>query len=402
MKSVAEQKIEDTLRNLDKDELEAIMTKLKESDFPEDRLDDIVDEIGDIEIRNVKNKVFDEVIQISSNYSFDIKDVSEEEIIRGAIESNIPVFLHGKSGDGKSARVKQIDNDPVIIYLRNATPESLNGRSVYDSQTGEIKDVKPSWLKKLEDKCEKEQDKLHILFFDELNNALPSLQGMAFNIVLDKEVNGMWKLPDNARIVAAGNDMEESLAANQLAEPLFNRFAHVYIETKTEDWLKWALENNIHPAIYAFMAYTHGDCLRTEFTGESPNADPRKWEMASKMLYKTNNPKMMRGLVGADITTEFVEFCSCNVITIDDILSGNYKELNLNLGLDEKYLTAAGLSWVDDENYSEVRTFVNQYLGSEICTVFDSFWARDNESRLEKVAQERMKTKEYSKEIKGK
>lgn len=49
--------------------------------------------------------------------------------------------------------------------------------------------------------------------------------------------------------------MKDSLAANQLAEPLFNRFAHVYIKTTTESWLKWASEHNIHPAIYSYIAY---------------------------------------------------------------------------------------------------------------------------------------------------
>lgn len=126
--------------------------------------------------------------EIINPYKLKFEQVSEEEIIKGAIESGIAVFLHGPSSEGKSARVKQIDPDCVIIYLRNATPESLNGKSVYNQTTGEMIDVKPSWLKKLEEKCEKEPDKLHIVFFDEITNALPSIQGISFNIVLDREV----------------------------------------------------------------------------------------------------------------------------------------------------------------------------------------------------------------------
>lgn len=52
-------------------------------------------------------------------------------------------------------------------------------------------DVKPTWLKKLEEKCEKEPDRFHIVFLDEITNALLSIQGIAFNIVLDREVNGI-------------------------------------------------------------------------------------------------------------------------------------------------------------------------------------------------------------------
>ena len=335
---------------------------------------------------------FTHVKDMSSNetnrnpYKFDFEEVSEEEIIKGAIESNISVFLHGRSSEGKSARVKQIDKDCVIIYLRNASPESLNGKSVYNQKTGEMIDVKPTWLKKLEEKCEKEPDKYHILFFDEITNALPSIQGIAFNIVLDKEVNGIWKLPENVRIVAAGNEMSESLSANKLAEPLFNRFAHVYIKTTTEKWLKWASENNIHPAIYSYIAYKNGEVLRSEYNGEKPNADPRKWEMASKMLYKTNKPEMLRALIGEEITKEFVAFCNQKVITLEDVIKGNYNETDLQLNTAERYATTMGLTQVDEENVEKVREFVKK-LGEEFTSIFDILWSKNDDSRLEFISE---------------
>ena len=323
-------------------------------------------------------------------YGLKFGQVSEEEIIRGAIESGVAVFLHGPSSEGKSARVKQIDPTCEIIYLRNATPDSLNGKSVYNSLTGEMIDIKPSWLKKVEEKCEKEPDKLHIVFLDEITNALPSIQGMAFNIVLNREVNGIWKLPENARIVAAGNDMKESLAANQLSEPLFNRFAHVYIKTTTESWLKWASENNIHPAIYSYIAYKNGKTLRSKYDGEYPNADPRKWEMASKMLYKTGSPEMLRALVGEDITREFVKFCNQKVITLDDVINGNYNDKDIQeLNTAERYATIMGLSCASEENLEVVRNFAN-ILGKEFKTIFDSLWTHGDEKRLERLAEAKL------------
>lgn len=322
-------------------------------------------------------------------YGFNFGQVSEEQIIRGAIESGVAVFLHGQSSEGKSARVKQIDPDCVIIYLRNATPESLNGKSVYNSETGEMIDVKPTWLKKLEERCEKDPDKYHIVFLDEITNALPSIQGIAFNIVLDREVNGIWQLPENARIVAAGNDMKDSLAANQLAEPLFNRFAHVYIQTTVESWLQWASEHNIHPAIYAYIAYKKGESLRSKYDGEKPNADPRKWEMASKMLYATGQPEMLRALVGEDITREFCQFCNQRVVTLEDVLSGNYIERDLQMNTSERYATTIGLSQVSEADFGKVREFVSG-LGQEFCAVFDSLWTHGDEARMEVVAEARL------------
>ena len=323
-------------------------------------------------------------------YGLKFGTVSEEEIIKGAIESGIAVFLHGPSSEGKSARVKQIDPTCEIIYLRNATPESLNGKSVYNGATGEMIDVKPSWLKKLEEKCEKEPDRFHVVFFDEITNALPSIQGIAFNIVLDREVNGIWQLPENARIVAAGNDMKDSLAANQLAEPLFNRFAHVYIKTTTKSWLKWASEHNIHPAIYSYIAYKKGETLRSKYDGEKPNADPRKWEMASKMLYATGRPEMLRALVGEDITREFVEFCNQQVITLDDVINGNYTDRDIQaLNTAERYATTMGLTQVDEANLEKVRSFVTG-LGAEFGAIFDALWTHGDESKLERLAEAKL------------
>ena len=336
-------------------------------------------------------------------YNFNMSEVSEEDIIKSMVESNVAVFLHGRSSEGKSARVKQLDPDLEIVYLRNATPDSLNGKSVYNSESGEMIDVEPTWYKKLKAKCEAEKDKLHILFFDEITNALPSIQGMAFNIILDKEVNGIWKLPDNCRIVAAGNDIDDSLAANQLAEPLFNRFAHVYIETKVNDWLNWAstseedyerLDNEetkekrmkIHPSIYAFIAYKGEKVLRTKYTGDKPNADPRKWELASKVLYKSNNPYTLRALVGEDITKEFVEFCKIDVITLEDVLSGNYNEDDLDMNVSEKYATVVGLSMCEEKDIEVVREFISK-LGKEILATFGSLWCHGDVKRLEKLAE---------------
>lgn len=323
-------------------------------------------------------------------YDLKFSQVSEEEIIKGAIDSGVAVFLHGPSSEGKSARVKQIDPTCEIIYLRNATPESLNGKSVYNQATGEMMDVPPTWLKKVQEKCKNEPDRLHIVFFDEITNALPSIQGIAFNIVLDREVNGIWKLPENARIVAAGNDMKDSLAANQLAEPLFNRFAHVYIKTTTESWLKWASEHNIHPAIYSYIAYKKGETLRSKYDGKMPNADPRKWEMASRMLYATGSPEMLRALVGEDITREFVEFCNQQVITLDDVINENYTQREIQaLNTAERYATTMGLSQVDDTNLEKIRGFVAG-LGAEFGAIFDALWTHGDESKLERLAEAKL------------
>ena len=334
-------------------------------------------------------------------YKLDFSNVSEEDIIIGAIQSNIAVFLHGKSGCGKSARVRELDPDYIELNLSNLDPELLDGMG--GERDGKAVHIKPAWLEELEEKCEAEPDKIHIVFLEELTNATDMMQKKAFGIALDKKVAGKWRLPENARVVAAGNEIEDSILAMELSEPLFGRFAHVYIETDAEKWLKYAMTPNssyekldyrgtkkpeiIHPAIYAFISSRRDKVLRTAYDREHPKpfADPRRWEMASDMLYGTNNPNTLRAIIGKELTMEFIKFCTLATITVEDVLEGNYTEEDiLEMDLEEKLSTVAGLTRVGIEDFEKVREFVKK-LGPEICRQFELLWAGGDEERLEKL-----------------
>lgn len=153
------------------------------------------------------------------------------------------------------------------------------------------------------------------------------------------------------------------------------------------DYKNIELKTKIHPAIYAYVAYRGENVLRTPYNGETPNADPRKWELASKVLYTTKSPNMLRALIGADITRDFVEFCKQQVITIDDVINNNYNNQEVqSMDISEKYATAVGLSFVDDENLETVRNFVMK-LGPEIVATFDSLWIHGDDTRLERIAE---------------
>ena len=238
--------------------------------------------------------------------AFCLRTHDELSLIRAYVEADIPVFLHGLSGDGKSDRVRQIDPQALDIELVNETPETINGRAVYNETRSEIVDIKPVWLLKLEKLCEDGQ--LHILFFDELTNATKQTQSVIFKIVLERFVNNRWPLPPNARIVAAGNDRSESSAAHDLAEPLFGRFAHIYIRTTVENWMPWAVENRLNPYVMEFLA-NNDLYLRTPYTGTEGNADPRRWEMVSKVLDKSGNDfSLLAPIVGYEAADAFVRF----------------------------------------------------------------------------------------------
>ena len=351
------------------------------------------------------------VIKKENQYEFDFSKVNEEDILRGAIEANIPIFLHGKPGCGKSDRVKQLDPDFIELNLAHLDPELLDGLA--GEKEGKSVHIKPPWLEELEEKCENEPDKIHILFLDELTNASGVMQSKAYGIVLDKKVAGRWKLPENVRVVGAGNELDDSLVANEMAEPLFGRYAHVYIETSPENWLKWAVtpentyekleykkddkpKQKIHPAVYAYISYKGDQVLRTEYNRENPQpyADPRRWKMASDMLYATNNPNMLKAVIGEPLTRDFVFFCKIPVISIQDVLEGNYTQEDIDkMDLGRKHATVSGLVGVDNENMPIIREFVKK-LGAEMCRKFEVQWAHGDEERLEQLQELMMEEQE--------
>jgi len=343
-------------------------------------------------------------------YDLEFEQVSEIDIIRGAIESNVSVFLHGKPGCGKSDRVKQLDSDFIELNLSHLDPELLDGLA--GEKDGKAVHIKPPWLEELEVKCKEEPDKIHILFLEELTNASPMMQSKAYGIALDKKVAGRWKLPENARVVAAGNELEDSLAANEMAEPLYDRFAHIDIETTVEGWLEWAVtpesfyerleykkqegpRQKIHPAIYAYIAYVGNEVLRTPYNREKPepHADPRRWKMASDMLYASNNPNTLRAIIGVDLTSDFIAFCMMPTISLQDVIEGNYTEQDLEMDIGRKLATVSGLVRVDAENMPKVREFIKK-LGPEMCKKFEVQWSGGNLERLEQIQELRLKEKE--------
>jgi len=300
----------------------------------------------------------------------------ELSLIRAYVEANIPVFLHGLSGDGKSDRVRQIDPQALDIELVNENPETINGRAVYNEARDEIVDIKPVWLVKLERLCE--DGELHILFFDELTNATKQTQSVIFKIVLERFVNNRWALPENARIVAAGNDRSESSAAHDLAEPLFGRFAHIYIRTTVENWMPWAVRSNINPYVMEFLA-NNDLYLRTPFTGTEGNADPRRWEMVSKALDSSNNDfSLLAPIVGRDAADAFVRFYMAR----QEISAlGEYSDEELaRLSVSRKYQLAQQCLVLSGAKRQEGRELVKR-LGPEYLAWFD-YILRRRESAL--------------------
>ena len=305
---------------------------------------------------------------------YKVSEHSELELIAAYVNADIPVFIHGPSGDGKSDRVRQIDPQALDIELVNENPETINGRAVYNETKNEIVDIKPVWLIKLEKLCEDGEN--HILFFDELTNATKQTQSVIFKIVLERFVNNRWPLPKNARIVAAGNERSESSAAHDLAEPLFGRFAHIYINTTIENWMPWAVEHRLNPYVMEFLA-NNNMYLHTGYTGTEGYADPRRWEMASKALDSSGNDfALLSPIVGLNTAEAFIRFFKAQE-QLTEI--GNFTDADIaRFSVARKYQIAQQCLYLAPAKPEEARELVRR-LGAEYSAWFEYMLERKKE-----------------------
>ena len=146
-----------------------------------------------------------------------------------------------------------------------------------------------------------------LLLLDEFNSALPSVQAAAYKLVLDRQV-GQHKLHDKCCIIACGNLESDNAIVNTMSSALISRFAHFHIRLDNDEWQEWAVANDIHPMITAFLnfkpslLYTFNPDLGT------PYASPRTWQMMSKILTTDTPMYLMASLLNIGVAQEFYAF----------------------------------------------------------------------------------------------
>lgn len=350
---------------------------------------------------------------------YGIKVVDEpmpvKEQIDFYIQNSMSFMLHGPSGVGKTARVEAIDPDLTAVPLWNGVlPEDVVGKVRYpNGETGlpdESKQggvwVAPDWYLELCNKCEKEPDKKHVLFIDEVTNARPTTQSLIFHITLKKSISpSKGKLPDNAVVVLAGNSKDESGAAYNMPEPLFRRMCgHIYLDANVPEWLEWASEKsrkhpedperlNIHPLVSSFVGTYGNDVFYSSYDEENPQQwamDPRGWEQISDIIYDNKGVirrELLESKMGKELASSLLAYAQNPPLSLEEVINKEYSRYDIPEGNDAKLALALSLRYVDDKHVRNVREFIGDNLGQENRAIFDSLWIGKNDERALQIAQ---------------
>lgn len=243
-----------------------------------------------------------------------------KNVIKVMYSADVPLFLWGPPGIGKSTVVKNVFNEVGVkvydVRLSQYEAVDLRGVPVPDKQNEVTKWYPPSTLP-FKNSSSTDGEGACVLFLDEIMHASPSVQSAAFQLILERRV-GEHVLKENTYIIAASNRDEDRAGINRLLAPLANRFAHVEVRVSFDSWKEWACNpiNNIHPMVVGYLSQRPSHLLLEEAIkqGHKSFPTPRTWEYVSRALFKVETQGMplevartcVEALIGVPVASEFV------------------------------------------------------------------------------------------------
>lgn len=268
-------------------------------------------------------------------------------VTKAYVSSNVPLFLWGSQGVGKSSMVYQlaqelteeaqkVNKDAVpwgFIDLRLATQEvsDLIGMPHRDMETKRTIWLKPEWFPK--------PGTRGILFLDEFNRAQRDVIQCAFQLVLDRRLH-THVLPEGWVVVAAGNYFGK-FDVRELDEAMMGRFGHLDLETSHHAVCNYGIEHNWSTQVVDFLR-SNPTFLKHEEEENKDTAeiqkyqaipDPRRWEFVSRLLkdgvkvFPQNDRgthltrMMLQGMVGEAAAVAFLKYKE-RLPSFEDIING--------------------------------------------------------------------------------
>jgi len=296
-----------------------------------------------------------------------VKTSQAGSIAKRAMLAKQPLFLWGAPGIGKSELVQQIAEDMgncLVIDMRLALmePTDLRGYPFRNPENNQMEWSPPADLPTEE--LAAEYDYV-VLFLDELNSAPPSVQAAAYQLVLNGRI-GQYVLPENVRIIAAGNRDTDRGVTYRMPAPLANRFRHLNMTVDFGDWLTWALKNGVHQDVVGYLSYAKQDLFDFDpKTSSQAFATPRSWNVVSGMLAIDGFEQAdvfeqkaeIAGAVGEGMAAKFIEHrrISGTMPNPESILDGKVKKLDPKLSseISAKYSLVVGLTYEVNQMYQE-------------------------------------------------
>lgn len=259
-----------------------------------------------------------------------------------AIDAQRPAMLWGPPGVGKSELIEQIatqrDMEIRDVRLNLMDPTDIKGFPVPNTVEGHMEWLPANWLPKMLIKKEVKisakktemqlvaNDTKGILFLDEINQAPPSVQAAAYQLILNRAV-GDYKVPAGWSLLAAGNREGDRSNAQRMPAALALRLIHLDYEVNSDDWCEWALGqgDKVPVELLSFIRF-RPDILHAFDPKQRVSPNPRSWvfvgEITGKGLDAEVEYEMFKGTVGEAAAAEYKGYLQIfrEVPSVDEIM----------------------------------------------------------------------------------
>lgn len=220
-----------------------------------------------------------------------------------------PVLLLGAPGIGKTQIMEQIAKEcriGLVSYtITHHTRQSAIGlpyisKKEYGGKEYSVTEYTMSEIvASIYNKIEKTGLQEGILFIDEINCVSETLAPAMLQF-LQCKMFGNHEIPQGWVIVSAGNPPEYNKSVREFDVVTMDRVKKIEVEPDFTVWKEYAVKNQLHPAVIAYLSTRTANFYRMETTVDGRTfATPRGWEDLSQMLqvYDKLGKKMDREVV---------------------------------------------------------------------------------------------------------
>ena len=236
------------------------------------------------------------------------------ELMKSALKSLFEVkrtvCIEGAPGGGKTTIALEVAKElgigsivihaPLSLVEDYGVPDMLTNSDRFEYKL-------PSWYPAADRTDIPEEG---ILLFDDRNQAGTDIQKILANLCQARELHG-HPLKPGWWVVSTGNRQQDRAGANRILSHLRNRETVLELTTHADDWMGWALSNNVNEIVVAYIKHRPGELHSFDPNAEQ-NATPRSWvEGVSNILGvvpKEAELSCIKGAVGEGAANEFVGF----------------------------------------------------------------------------------------------
>lgn len=228
-----------------------------------------------------------------------------------AIANKFTTLIKGAPGVGKTSLVEQACRDTkarlIVTHPAVSDPTDYKGLP-FPGQDGKAHFLPFGELAEI-----MEAKEPTVYFLDDLGQSSEAVQKSVMHLILARRVNG-HKVSDHVTFIAATNRREDKAGVTGMLEPVKSRNKTIIeLEVNVQDWIWWALGNNMPSELVSFARYKPALFDKFEATKDltnspSPRTVANVGDLQNAGLPKDLEFEVFKGAAGEGFAAEYTGF----------------------------------------------------------------------------------------------